>query len=139
MSQVKEIMTEFPECCTPETSLKDAAKSMCDTSCGALPVIDENKKPIGVITDRDITCRSVAQGKNPLDMKVRDAMTSTCVTIDLLASVEECCEKMEDHQIRRIPVIDKSGQCCGMVAQADIALAASQAKTAEVLQEISKC
>lgn len=138
MGKVKDIMTKDPVCCSPETSLEKVAKSMCDSDCGEIPVLDDEEKPIGVITDRDITCRTVAEAKNPLDLKAEDCMTRECITIDEEASLEECCELMEKHQIRRVPVVDDEGRCCGIVAQADIALNAPREKIAEVLQEVSK-
>lgn len=137
---VREIMTENPACCTPDASLQEAAKMMKNNDCGCIPVIeDENtKKPVGVITDRDICCRTVAEGKNPLDLTVKDAMTSDVETVSPNTSVEDCCNLMEDKQIRRVVVVDDNGGCCGIVAQADIALQAEQNKTAEVVQEVSK-
>lgn len=135
---VRDIMTENPSCCSPETSLQDVAKNMCDNNCGEIPVLDDENRPIGVITDRDIACRAVAQGKNPLELTAEDCMSSPCVTVNLDSSLDQCCALMEEHQIRRIPVVDEDGCCCGIVSQADIALKAPKEKTAEVLQEVSK-
>ena len=138
--KVREIMTENPACCTPVASLQEAAKMMKDNDCGCIPVVEneDSKKPIGVITDRDICCRTVAEGKNPLDLTVKDAMTPSVETVRENTSVEDCCNLMEDKQIRRVVVIDENGGCCGIVAQADIAINAEGGKTAEVLQEVSK-
>ena len=88
-----------------------------------LPVVEDNahNKLIGVITDRDIACRAVAEGKNPLDLTAKDIMTSKVYTVTPKTSVEDCCNLMEEKQIRRVAVIDDNGCCCGMVAQADIA------------------
>ena len=138
--KVNEIMTKNPACCTQQHSLQEAAKLMVDNDCGCIPVVDsvETKKPVGMITDRDITIRTVAVGKNPLDLTVGDAMTKNVSTVKLGTSVEDCCNLMEDKQIRRIAVVDEKGACCGMVAQADIANKASEQKTAQVVQEVSK-
>lgn len=137
---VSDVMTADPACCTGDTSLKDAAKMMVDNDCGCIPVVEsnQNKKPIGMITDRDITIRTVAQGKNPLDLMVSDAMTRDVFTVTPETSLEECCDLMEKNQIRRVAVIDSDGSCCGMIAQADIAVNADSKKTAEVVQEVSK-
>lgn len=137
---VKEIMTENPACCTADTSLQEVAKMMVDNDCGCIPVVEDtaHNKPIGTITDRDICCRSVAEGKNPLEMSASDVMTKNVITVTPDTSVEDCCNTMEDNQIRRVVVIDDNGSCCGMVAQADIANNASDNKTAEVVQEVSK-
>ena len=120
MKRVKDIMTKDPECCSPETSIEEAARMMCNFDCGEIPVIDnaESLKAIGVLTDRDITCRSVAQGRNPMQLKVKDCMTSPCITVSPEMSVEECCEVLEKHQIRRVPVIDAKHRICGIVSQA---------------------
>lgn len=138
--QVKDVMTKSPECCTAETGLHEVAKMMVDCDCGAIPVVDshDSKMPVGMITDRDITCRVVAQGKNPLDLTAGDAMTSTVVSVTPTTSLEECLNLMEESQIRRVAVVDDSGAMCGIVSQADVARNADGAKTAEVVQEVSK-
>lgn len=138
--KVRDVMTEGPECCTPETSLQQVAQMMVDCDCGCIPVVDDqdSKMPIGMITDRDITCRVVAQGKNPLELTAADAMTSTVVSVTPETSFEECLNLMEESQIRRIAVVDENGVICGIVAQADIALKADESETAEVVQEVSR-
>jgi CBS domain-containing protein len=137
---VSEIRTKDPACCTPDTGLQEVAQMMVENDCGCIPVVDseDSKMPIGMITDRDITCRVVAKGQNPLDFTAEDAMTSTVVSVTPETSIEECCNLMEESQIRRIAVVDKNGACCGIIAQADIATNASDSKTAEVVQEVSK-
>jgi CBS domain-containing protein len=138
--QVKEIMTTDPACCTPETSLQEVGKMMIDHDCGEIPVVEsrESKLPIGVITDRDIVCRTVAQGLNPLDLTVADSMSKPCVTVTPDMSVEECSKIMEENKIRRVPVVDAAGSCCGIVALADIALHARRNVAAEVVKEVSE-
>jgi len=137
---VREVMTESPTCCTPETGLQEVAQMMVDCDCGCIPVVDGNdsKMPIGMITDRDITCRVVAQGRNPLDLTVRDAMTSTVVSVTPDTSLDSCLDLMEESQVRRIAVVDGQGKICGIVAQADVAPKADDEKTAEVVQQVSK-
>src|SRR5581483_917978 len=138
--KVKEIMTKNPSVCTSEDSLQSAAKTMCECDCGEVPVVDnqQTRKPIGVVTDRDIVCRAVAKGKNPLTLAVRDCITAPAVTIEEDADVEECCRLLEKRQIRRIPVVDANGRCCGIVSQADIARKYRPEKTAEVVREVSQ-
>jgi len=137
---VKEIMTNDPVCCTPESSLQDVAKKMVENDCGCIPIVEneETRLPIGMVTDRDITTRAVAMGKNPLDLTAGDLMTPSVVAVSPDTSLEECCNLMEERQIRRIAVVDNSGACCGILAQADIATNASEHKTAEVVQEVSR-
>jgi CBS domain-containing protein len=112
---------------------------MVDCNCGEIPVVDshESMRPVGAITDRDITCRTIAKGLNPLTMSARDCMTSPCVTVSQDASIEDCCQLMEENLIRRLPVIDSSGRCCGIIAQADIATRVNRV-AAEVLRQVSQ-
>ena len=137
---VSEIMSKNPVCCTARTGLQEVAKMMVENDCGCIPVVEDSagKKPIGMITDRDITCRTVAEGKNPLDLTANDAMTENVITVTPETSVEECCAMMEDNQVRRIAVVDENGGCCGMVAQADIAIHGGNSRTADVVQEVSR-
>lgn len=138
--KVSEIMTKNPACCTPDTGLQEVAKMMVDDDCGCIPVVDsqDSKMPVGMITDRDITCRIVAKGQNPLELTAQDAMSNTVVSVTPDTSLEECANLMEESQIRRVAVVDENGACCGIVAQADIAKNAGDRVTAEVVQEVSK-
>ena len=137
--QVRNIMTDNPACCTPDTNLQEVARMMLDHDCGAIPVVEskENKRPIGVITDRDITVRAVAKGDNPLDLTVDAVMTKDIVTVKADSKVEECVRLMEENQVRRIPVVDDQGNCIGMVAQADIAVK-TENKAENMVEEVSK-
>ena len=134
----RDLMSSDVACCTVDSTLQEAARLMLEHDCGAIPVVDGMGQPIGVITDRDITCRTVAQGINPLDRKAGDVMTSPVDTVSENTSLEDCCEIMERDQIRRIVVVDREGKCCGIVAQADIARYADEQHTAEMLQEVSQ-
>ncbi len=120
--QAKDIMTKEPACCTPETSLKEVAAIMCQAECGEVPVVEsfETMKPVGVLTDRDIACRTVSEGKNPYAMKAGDCMSSPFATVHPETGLEECLDILESNEIRRVPVVDSDGRCCGTVAQADI-------------------
>jgi CBS domain-containing protein len=137
--QVREIMTTNPACCSPDTTLQEVARMMVENDCGEIPVVHgSDHRPIGVITDRDITCRTLAQGKNALNMKARDCMSTPVLTVTSEISLEECCRIMEEKQIRRMPVVDEHGGCCGIVAQADIVLQAPARQAAEVVKDISR-
>lgn len=118
---VIEVMTRAPSCATPETPLAEVGRMMVDNNCGAIPVVDEGGHAIGVVTDRDIVCRSLAIGRNPLDMTAGDAMTPAVVTVKADASLEHCAEVLERHQIRRAVVVDDQQRVVGIVAQADLA------------------
>jgi CBS domain-containing protein len=138
--RVIDIMTPDPACCTPETMLPAVAGLMVHNDCGEIPVVDdlETRKLVGVVTDRDIVCRGIAAGRNPMHTQVAAVMSSPVVSIDEEADLEECCEKMEQYQIRRIPVVDATGRVCGIVALADIASLAGMEETAEIVKEVSQ-
>ena len=138
--QVKDVMTSNPACCTAETNLREVAQLMVENDCGEIPIVDNTdaKRPIGVITDRDIVCRAVAKGNNPLDLRASDCMSTPCVTVTPEMSIDECGNILESHKIRRVPVVDDSGSCCGIVALADIALRARESVATEVVKEVSE-
>jgi len=137
--QVKDIMTTDPACCTAGSTLEQVAKMMIDHDCGEIPVVDDLKTmmPIGVVTDRDITCRTVGKGLNPLTMTVSDCMSAPIVSVMPDSSLEDCYRMLEENQIRRVPVVDAGGKCAGIVALADIARSVSRADSGEILQEVS--
>jgi len=134
--EVRDLMTADPVCCDPDTGLQDVAKMMLENDCGAIPVVEDGK-PTGIVTDRDITCRAVALGKNPLEMTASDIMSSPVETVTEDTSLEDLCEVMEDEQIRRVVVVDADGRVCGIVAQADLAEYADD-EVAEVVEKISE-
>lgn len=137
--KVTDIMTADPACCTSDTSLRDVAQLMKDNDCGEIPVVDnlESRKLVGVITDRDIACRAVATGLDATT-EVGEVMTRDVQWVDEDSGVSECREKMEDHQLRRMPVVDVRGRVCGIVAQADVARHASSRHTAELVKDVSR-
>jgi len=138
--KVKDIMTTHPTCCSPLTNLKEVAQMMLECDCGEIPVIENIKsfKPIGVITDRDIVCRVLAVGKNPLEISAGECMTQPCITVSPEIAVEDCCRILKEGHIRRIPVVDEQGRCCGIVAQADFAIHHLKDEIGEVLEQVSQ-
>jgi CBS domain-containing protein len=136
--RVSDIMTPSPATCTPDTRLREVAALMVTHDCGSIPVVEKGSdQPIGIITDRDITVRAIAEGKNPQDLTARDCMTSPIESIQCSASLAECTDRMESSQIRRMIVVDDNNKICGIVAQADIAMYAPEEETAEMVQEVS--
>jgi CBS domain-containing protein len=138
--QVREVMTADPTCCTADTNLPAVARMMIDNDCGEIPVVDNahSNVPIGVVTDRDIVCRTIANGLNPLDLTAADCMSKPAVTVTPDLSIEECCRLMEEKLIRRVPVVDERGSCCGIVALADIARQTKKSVAGEIVQDVSE-
>lgn len=137
---VKEVMSVNVRTCGPDTPLPEVARIMQEGDCGALPVIDSanGSRVIGMITDRDITVRLVARGRNPLDLTAAACMSSPVASIKPEDSLTIACRVMEDRKVRRLPVIDDAGRCVGIISQADIARHAPEARTGDLLQELSK-
>lgn len=136
--KVRDAMTPSPTTCSPDTSLRSAASLMASTDCGAIPVVGEiDGFPLGVITDRDIAVRAVARGRD-YDLPVRDCMTSPAITVTEDTELDECIELLEERQLRRAVVVDRSGRCTGIIAQADIASHASTRQAGELLQLVSR-
>ena len=141
--QAKEIMTQAPACCTPEDRAEEAARLMRENDCGAIPVVEREGSHhlVGVVTDRDIAVRAVAEGRGP-DTRVSELMTPEpeCCTAD--ADVRDVEEVMKRHQVRRVPIIDASGQLVGIVTQADLARShgdvISDQEVGEVVERISE-
>lgn len=120
--QVQDIMTPNPVCAEPSTPLQEVARMMVDCDCGGIPVCRAGSMQLlGFVTDRDIVCRILAQGMNPLDFTVQNAMTTDIHTIRPTASVDDCIQLMERYKVRRVPVTDEQGNVLGIIAQADIA------------------
>jgi CBS domain-containing protein len=134
----RDVMTPDPACCTPDTTLDEVAKLMLASNCGEIPVLDRSSQPIGVITDRDIVCRIVAEGKNPIGHTASEAMSQPVVTVRESAPLEEVLSTMERHQIRRVLVVDTQGSCTGIIAQADIARVGQEHDVAELVREVSR-
>jgi CBS domain-containing protein len=131
-------MTPQPACCSPMTTLDQIAKLMTQNDCGEIPVVDAAERPIGVITDRDIVCRVVADGKNPSAYTAEHYMSQPVVTVRVDAPLDEIMSTMEKHQIRRIPVVDERGCCTGIIAQADLAWTGGEHDVAELVREVSR-
>lgn len=135
---VRDVMTSDPACCSPGTTLDEVARLMLANGCGEIPIVDTAGAPIGVVTDRDIVCRVVAEGKNPSAYTAETCMSQPVVTVRDTDAIATAVSAMQTHQIRRVPVVDADGSCVGIVAQADIARHAPPARTADLVREISK-
>ena len=137
MSQrIREIMTSNPSTVEPDKTVVDAARIMKQEDAGVVPVT-ENGRLTGMITDRDIAVRVVAERKDPQSTTVREVASTDLVTVDPQQDLDEALRLMTQHQVRRLPVVEEDGRLVGIVAQADVAREGDDAKTGQVVQEIS--
>ena len=138
--KVQDIMTGEPRSLTPESSAREAAQLMKEMDTGVIPVVEStsSKKLVGVVTDRDIAIRLVAEGKDA-DCRVSEVMSSgrlaTCGPTD---DVDRVMETMSREQVRRIPIVDERGSLVGIVAQADIVRKADDKKAERTVEKISE-
>jgi CBS domain-containing protein len=119
--RIREVMTQKVEMITPEAKLQEAAKRMADADIGFLPVGD-GERLVGMITDRDIAVRNVAEGKSALQTKVRDVMTKDVLYCFDDEEADHIANNMANLQIRRLPVVNRAKRLVGVVSLADIAL-----------------
>jgi CBS domain-containing protein len=136
MTTAREIMTGDATCASANDTLADAARKMRDLDVGALPICGEDNRLKGMITDRDIVVRCVAEGGDPGTAKVLDFAEGKPVTIGADDSVEEALRTMTSHGVRRLPVID-GHDLIGMVSQADIAKNLPEDKVGDLVEALS--
>jgi CBS domain-containing protein len=134
----RDIMTTEPSCCTAAATLDQVAKMMVQNDCGEIPIVDVAERLIGVITDRDIVCRVVADGKNPMAHTAEQYMSQPVLSVTAETPIDEIVRMMEKHQIRRLPVVDAEGCCVGIIAQADLAWTGREHDVAELVREVSR-
>jgi CBS domain-containing protein len=132
------LMTRNPRFCLATSPLDEVARAMRDEDVGEIPVVDLDRHPVGVITDRDIVVRTLADGRNPLDVRVQDCMTAPPVVIQEDASVEDCARLMERQKIRRVPVVDAKGALCGIVSLADLERSDARSLQNDVTRAVSQ-
>jgi CBS domain-containing protein len=134
---VRDIMSKDVECANPETTLKDAATTMKNRDFGSMPVC-EGRRVVGVITDRDIAIRGVAEGRDPGSTRVRDVMSKDVVSVREDSDLKEAERLMRERQLRRLPVLNGSGDLVGYLAIAKIARTESPEEAGKVLQGVSQ-
>jgi CBS domain-containing protein len=137
MTTAREIMTPDAQWCPEDATAADAARKMADNNVGALPVCGSDGKLSGVISDRDLAVKVVAEGRDPSSVKLSELVGGgEVVTIGADDSVEDAIKTMKDHAVRRLPVIDGTN-LVGIVSQADIARAMPDAKIGDLVDAIS--
>ena len=133
---IQDAMTSNPTTVEPTATAQQAARTMKSEDVGSLPIV-EGDKLVGVITDRDLAIRIIAEGKG-IDTPVADVASKDVVTIDPQQSLEEAARLMATNQVRRLPVVEEDGRLVGILAQADIAQAGHDTLTGETVQRISQ-
>ena len=134
---VREVMTENPAAVEPSTPVVEAARIMKQQDVGPVPVC-EGERLVGVLTDRDIVIRVIAENKDPQSTTVGEVASQDIVTIDPHQNLDEALRLMAQHQVRRLPVVEEDGRLVGIVAQADVAEIGDDARTGETVQQISR-
>jgi CBS domain-containing protein len=137
MTTAREIMTQGAECASADDTLVDAARRMRDLGVGALPVCGPDERLQGMVTDRDIVVRCIAEGGDPATTRVQDLAEGLTVTIGADDDVDEALSTMVKHGVRRLPVID-GHELVGMLSQADVAREASPERAGELLAALSE-
>lgn len=141
MKKASEVMTKKPVFCLPNDMAVKAAKLMKSEDVGSIPVVEneQTQELIGIVTDRDLVLKIVAEGLDAKSTKVDAVMTHKVVTCRAEDDLQKALDAMAEHQLRRIPVVDNDNKIVGIIAQADVATRVDQPeKTAEMVKEISQ-
>lgn len=136
MTTAREIMTADVQCVRADDTVIAAAELMTDLNIGALPICDTDDSVKGMLTDRDIVVKVVAERKDPLTLAVGELAEGTPVTVDADDDVRKVVSVMSQHQIRRLPVLD-GGRLVGIIAQADIAVELGHEETGNTVEAVS--
>lgn len=141
MPKCSEVMTRDPVCCEPDESVTHAAQIMRQEDIGSLPVVDAHasRRLVGIVTDRDIVMKVIAEGRGVEHATVRDAMTASPASCRETDDVDEAVRRMAERQVRRMPVVDAEGRLSGIIAQADVATRVNRDNTTgELVEAISE-
>jgi CBS domain-containing protein len=134
---IRDLMTSNPRSLESGSSVIEAARVMRDEDTGIVPIV-EGDLLVGTVTDRDVAIRVVAEGKDPSSTTAGEISSRELVTIDPQQGLDDALRLMARHQVRRLPVVEEDGRLVGIVAQADVAKHASNAKVGDVVEDISK-
>jgi CBS domain-containing protein len=138
--QITDVMTPIPQCCTPDDSIVEVARVMEQHDVGVVPIVEsqDTRRVVGVITDRDIVLRIVAQGRDPNEIvSLRDFMTNEIVSVRPEADILHAEECMKEHQIRRVLVVDENNCIVGIVTMADLARATGDTQLGDTEKAIT--
>jgi len=134
---IRDVMTSNPRGVETSSPVIEAARIMKEQDVGPVPVLEDGRL-VGMLTDRDIVVRVVADGKDPQSTTVAEVASRDLVTIDPQQQLDEALRLMAQHQVRRLPVVEEDGRLVGIVAQADVAVQGDDARTGEVVEQISE-
>jgi len=135
-TSIKEVMTRDVRACEPNATVADAAKMMAQEDVGPVPIVKDGRL-VGIVTDRDIVVRVVAEGRDPNATTVKEIASTELVTVSPDDDLDEALHLLAERQVRRLPVVE-GDRLVGIVAQADIARLGKDKKTGEVVEEISR-
>jgi CBS domain-containing protein len=141
MKKCNEVMTKNPVCCLPNDTVSKVAQLMKSKNIGPVPIIEneQTKKLIGIVTDRDLALKIVAEERDPKSTKAEEVMTRKVLTCRAEDDLQKALDAMSRHKLRRIPVVDNNNGIVGIIAQADVATRVDQPeKTAAVVKGISQ-
>lgn len=141
MTTCSDIMTEDLVCCTPNDTVLDVARLMKREDIGPVLVVDSDKSKtlVGIVTDRDLVIKAIAEGLDPRGTKVNDVMSKKLVTCYTNDDIEQAMNAMSQFQLRRIPVVEENMKLVGIISQADVATRVDEPdRTGEVVKEISQ-
>lgn len=136
MAQIKDVMSQNYKWMAPDSPVSQVAQAMRDMDIGFMPLA-ENDKMVGMITDRDITVRAIAEGKDPANTQARDVMTAKTYYCYDDQDVEEVCNNMGEIQVRRLPVVNRDKRLVGIVSLGDLAQEASRPNVGQTQQQIT--
>jgi CBS domain-containing protein len=134
---IRDVMTASPSTVEPNSTAVEAARIMKQADTGVVPVTEDGRLA-GMVTDRDIAIRVVAEGKDPGSTKVGEIASKELVTVDPQQDLDEALRLMAQHKVRRLPVVEEGGRLVGVLAQADIAREGNDMQTGQVVEEISQ-
>lgn len=141
MTTCSDVMTRNPVCAQPDDTVASVAQLMKEKDIGPVPIVQDkiSKKLLGIVTDRDLAIKVVAEERDPKTTTVKEVMTKDVVTCRDTDNIESTLDAMSEHQLRRILVVDKNNLLVGIIAQADVATRMDEPeKTGEVVKEISQ-
>jgi len=136
--KVQDVMSKNPSTCRPNDTAQHVAKLLKDRNIGSVPVVADGSRLEGIITDRDLCLGIVAEGLDPKNTTIERLVTRNPVTCHADDNLENCERVMQEHQVRRIPVVDEKMQVIGIVSQADLALKDKSDRVQQTVAKISQ-